>query len=261
MASNSSTTKALHCSSLLTSTSSLSFLDIPPELRNRIYDYVLTDASENVTISLMAGTDARWYEQRRKYRWRRTGMETLPTPLALIVTCKQVYNEARLMLYHKLPFFIGEIPIIPREPGVEDNKVAANMKYRQAVFKELTDGKIAIGLRTMQQIQHLEFAIAKEFFSLLTFKTNMDEEFGSAGQANHNLMRELFSGVRRVTLHTRLFRIFTDPLKFGIETRYYRSWRVGRLRDILPKLEEIVVKGPGWGETTIVTDETIGRVE
>lgn len=257
---NSQSTTAVQLSNTKMTSGRSSFLGLPPEVRNQIYGYVLTNASEKVGLSLVAGTNARWYEQRRKNRWRKIGMDTLPTPLALIVTCKQVYNEARLMIYAKLPFFIGEIPMIPREPGVDDSKIAANMRYRQALFKALTDSKIPIGLKNMQRIQHLEFIKAKEFMFALRFKADMDDEFGSAGPADHDLVQQLTSGVRSVTVHTTLYRTWL-PLKFGFYRRDYTSFPVGKLRDTFPKLEKILVKGPGWEEITIVTDETSGDEE
>ena len=254
---NSASIRAPQGGSTSALTGKSSFLDLPPELRNRIYDYVLENACTKVVISLLGGTNARWHNQRRKAKWRQIGMDTLPSPLALLVTCKQVYSEAKLMVYHKLPFFVGKIPFIPRDLETQDNKIAATMIYRQALFKQLTDGKIAIGLQNLQTIQRIEFSEAREFLHFLKHKRDTDEYFRATGPANRDIIPKLFKGVKTVVVHTDAFnRKPGYELKFGSKKSHWDAWPPGRLRDHFHSLEEIVVLGPCWSDDFKIDAET-----
>lgn len=70
----------------------MSFMDLSPEIRNMVYEYVLDDASENVVIKLQAGLINEWTDQlhHQGFHERLKGLKSLPLGLSLFVTNKQI---------------------------------------------------------------------------------------------------------------------------------------------------------------------------
>ena len=79
-------------------------LSLHPELRNTIYEYVFADIQDNMVIHLEGGAN-------EKHRVKAKGHETegVPSALDLLLTCKQIYNEAAGIAYSKLSLTLGTV--------------------------------------------------------------------------------------------------------------------------------------------------------
>ena len=93
------------------------FLRLPPELRNKIYELVF--ASRRVTIKKSHRTEAEVKEKSPnaytglihtqifgKMRYR-GGVEALMYPLPLVLSCRQIYDEALPYMYRQTRFWFG----------------------------------------------------------------------------------------------------------------------------------------------------------
>lgn len=232
-----------------------SFLILPPELRHHVYEYILDDASRKVVSNLMAGKNSKWHEQRRKAKARRQGLETLPSALFLILTCKQIRAETELMVHGKIPFIVEAIPLVRPARRHGDRKIAANMIYRQALLKTLTEGQCGIAPEKLHLVQQLEFCRAWDFLHFLNFERELDELYGCGEYREHNVVGELFRGVKTVVVWTDRDKTVI-PLKFGLQESDWEENRPWRMRCTFPLLEEVVVFGSDWVERIRIAAET-----
>lgn len=78
------------------------FFRLPAELRNTIYEYVLTEVQDNMCIDLENGLN-------QKYRPRVRQQKRDASPLSMLLTCRKINREASPMAYSKMSMSLDAI--------------------------------------------------------------------------------------------------------------------------------------------------------
>lgn len=235
----------------------MSFMDLSPEIRNMIYDYVLDEAAKKIVIKLQAGMIHEWTDQLQYqgFQERPKGLKSLPLGLSLFITNTQIWKEANLMIFSKLPFLVDHIPLI-RKPEVADgNVLRTNLEYKEGLLKRLTEGEYGLPLTKLNLVTRLEFKAAMDFHNFLKLEADFDKLRGTAGQSKHNLLGKIFKGVETVVVQSPYNKSW-PPLKFGVIQWIWNADLPEKLRHTFPSLETLIVNEPRWQEVHVVTRET-----
>ncbi|PPJ55629.1 hypothetical protein CBER1_03750 [Cercospora berteroae] len=140
--------------------STVGFLDLPPELRNRIYELVLVARSNGPTVLMPRlrpdlGEIQRGFmspitfpHQYDRREWNTSDPTSFGLVPSLLATCKQIYQEALPVLYGNNPFLIAadtdEIKYTRREGALELPRAVQAMR-----IVELHGGKKQVIVKSL----------------------------------------------------------------------------------------------------------------
>lgn len=140
---------------------------LPPELRNAVYELVFADVEGNICIPIEGCPNANHKQHRSKMEKSKVlpeNDEEDKPKLSLLLTCKQVYNEASSIAYSKMSMsLLDEDGILKGDTLRAGQHLASLMGGLQAVF----------GKQKLQLVRNL---IIRERELLLTF-TSFDSTF------------------------------------------------------------------------------------
>lgn len=234
-------------------------LSLPPELRNKIYDYVLADVQDNVCIDL-EGKDNIVHKVVAK-KTRSVPTEDKTSRLSLFLTCRQINTEASLIAFSKMSMSLDTVfpnPADFDEDGVEvirESGLRLGM-IMVGVVNSFSDAKLAA-------ISVMEFPNTRILVHLLTFDSPVLEidpltdspctaKCASLAQHQEGMIHHMLHNVKRIILNQENER-FNDHYKALTKGASWLSvtmqhYQVEAVLSIFSNLEEIVVRREGCGE-------------
>ena len=206
-------------------------LSLPPEIRNSIYSYVF-DGKHCLDL---------WgnYEQPKHHVFANCADKPYaPRPdLSLLFVCRQVYSEAALLAYSKIPLVIGTGPVrkeLQKLAGLVDASFALP-DYTQPRLATLAT---KIGLDKISAVSHL---VIRDNSKLWSFVESAKDPVSVI--CEQSSVRELLKGLTTITFsNDRLWSEFVT-LKEG-EAWIHQELSTDRLAKLIrlyPKLREIRV--------------------
>jgi hypothetical protein len=259
--------------SLTTNTSgkgSSRLLTLPSELRNAIYEYVLADVQDNVCIDLVGG-DNKVHKVKAKEP-RTVSKEERTSRLSLLLTCRQINDEASGIAYSKMSMSLDTVFATP-----EDFNTRANEAFKEGgerlgnIMHHFT--KTFLG-QNLACIPHMQFPSTEVLIHLTTFNSPaMDvqryTDFCTDKCASlsrwQGVVHNLFHKVRRITITgedrsmERLYRSLTKGASWLSITM--QPHEVREVLGVFSNLEEIVVRRQCGEQVSKVIDGKLYAVK
>ena len=226
-------------------------LTLPSELRNSIYEYVLADVQDNVRIDLEGG-DNKVHKVKAKEPGT-VSKEESPSRLGLLLTCRQINDEASGIAYSKMSMSLDTVFPTPEDfntPGNEAFKEGG--KRLSTIVDNFT--KTFLG-QNLACIPHMQFPSTEVLLHLTTFNSpamdfQRSTDFCTAKCASlsrwQGVVHNLFHKVRRITIDgedrsmERLYGSLTKGASWLSITM--QPHEVRDVLGVFPNLEEIVVR-------------------
>ncbi|KAJ5804777.1 uncharacterized protein N7518_001080 [Penicillium psychrosexuale] len=134
------------------SASAVGFLSLPVEVRNEVYKYVLT-VPDTIYLFQDPGGPVQSFEPQKPYRW-----------LALLYINRQIYDEAKVVLYGTNHFTLQEVETMQSEGGLLKSFLNCIGPTKRV---EGQSGEVRLREDSLQSFQLLQ----KEFTHLKTLET------------------------------------------------------------------------------------------
>lgn len=222
------------------------FFRLHPELRNAIYEYVLADIGDNVIVDLENGGGVNRKHGTKAKRQKNPNGDA--SPLSILLTCKQINNEATGLAYSKLSLRVGDVF------ETQENGLSMPIEQGRAVVKDLLE-TFAQDFRT-KTLSHITKTHFRQCHTMIVlgFYHNLDfvplEHPGCTENCHKyaqfgSIVHEAFHNIRSITVD------LDSSLDYGINLlRNGTSWlslviepiHVPRLLRNFSNLEEIVVR-------------------
>lgn len=200
-----------------TSTTGQGFFDLPSELRNAVYEYILADAKD-MRIRLESGAN-------KKHRVQVTGQEAAPkndgvltkdkhSPLSILLTCKQINDEASVMAYSKMSLSLDTVFIRTGPPEDIDQHFADTRISKDRlkdILRTLHKSFRATNLSHVTSMEFLDHKVLREL-AIITLYTEISHDRGPDMNCNHmcdqlgtwrGIVHKRFHKVRRITVHAK----------------------------------------------------------
>lgn len=227
------------------------FLDLPPELRNPIYDYVLAAQGDSVIIRLSDGTVERLVKDLRRRRSAPFKNESTRKPsLCLFKTCKQVRREAIAMIYSEALLLVEPFPKMLSGRNMLSEQAEA---YTKALL-----GLPASTVPTeyLHMIRALEFADLPEFEHILSLKHDDVLRDVYHRPIWNMAVSSVFSGITHIKITSTYYT--QDMYHYLNQGTSWLSWSlvlpspVLRLLQLFPGLRTIEMVGPGGTQSCVI---------
>lgn len=247
---------AAHSTNAVQGPSQSRLLSLPAELRNMIYDFALADVQDNVCIDLEGG-----YNRVHKVVDKKPG--SVPTDdntsrLSLLLTCRQINNEASGIAYSKMRMSLDTVFPNPRDFSTDD-VLEEGASRLSMITASLTS---TFPARNLAAISVMEFPSTQILLHLLTFDSPLMEAHHQhptactakcASLAQHQgLVHILFHNVKRIVLDGEdgCFRTLYEALTKGASwaSVTVQRYDVESILSVFSNLEEIVVRRGEAGE-------------
>lgn len=170
---------------------------LPPELRNAVYELVFADVEGNICIPIEGGLNANHKQRLLKMEKSKVlpeNDEEDKPKLSLLLTCKQVYNEASSIAYSKMSMSLLD------DDGILKGDVLRAAQH----FASLTRGLQAVfGKGKLQLLRNLVVEERELLFTFATFDgTFLDEQcfWDWEKRRRNGPLLDAFHHVRRLTI-------------------------------------------------------------
>lgn len=228
------------------------FFSLPSELRNAIYEDVLEDMEDNnLCVHLGGGPNEKSAPEG-------------PSPLSMLLTCKQISNEATQMAFSKVSLSLTDL-----WPPIVGNRNDVYAEYRARLESVIWTLGNELRPTTLAQITSMEFPNSR---SLLELPTSVTEHFSRSrpsesctpkcDQLSHHRgpIHRAFHNIRRITISVDNYQEYSYRM-----LREGASWvsplmlepMAESVFDVFSNLEEIVVRRKCGVQTSVVVDGKI----
>ena len=225
-------------------------LNLPAEIRNSIYEFVLADVQDNVCIDLEGG-DNKIYKVNGKNRSAPNGDKT--SRLSLLLTCRQINTEASGIAYSKMSMSLDTVFPNPRDfPTRGTAALTVGGERMSLIMANFV--KVFIG-PNLACIPDMVFPRTEVLLHLLTFNSpTMDDQrhtdFCTAKCASlsywQGLVHSIFHNVKRITVDgedRKLGSLYKDLTKGASWLSItMEPYEVRCVLQVFSNLEEIVVR-------------------